>query len=130
VTVLSLALVAGACAGSEERPAASGALGPVTQADADRAVAGLCDIVGATERAPANAAFQDRAHATLHAVAAAAEEVDRAAAAALLLTKQRVEADLAEPVLPAGFAADVEALLAALDGALEVIGLHTPACDR
>jgi hypothetical protein len=123
------ALLAAACSGSDE-PEPSSPTGPVARADTDRAVNGLCELAGETDLATANARFQDQAHRTLHAVAAEAERVDRAVSAALLETKQRVEADLAEPDLPAGFADDVEALLVALRAALETIGLPAPACGR
>jgi hypothetical protein len=124
---LVLLLVAASCSGSDDSPPAAG---PVTTADADQAVGALCALEEEADRAAADALFQDRAHLTLHAVAAQAERVDRAASAALLETKQRVEADLAEADLPPGFAEDVEALLVALRAALETIGLPAPACGR
>jgi hypothetical protein len=126
--VVALALGAVACGGSGEGVEPSGALGPVSQEAADRAVGGLCEIVGATDLEAANATFQDRAHQTLHTVAAAAEQGDRAAAAALLQAKQRVEADLTEAALPVGFGDDVEALLASLRAALGAIGLDAATC--
>lgn len=121
--VVALALLAGACGGGE--PADDG---PVSEAAAERAVAGLCEILDATDRDAAEATFQDRTHQTLHDLAAAAEAIDRSAAADLLTTKQRVEADLAEPALPEGFGADVDALLAATRAAFEVIGVEAPDC--
>jgi hypothetical protein len=126
---LVLALLAVSCSGSGDPPPAAGT-GAVAQAEADGAVAGLCALAAETDLAAANALFQDRAHRTLHAVAAEAERVDRAASAALLQTKQRDEADLAEPDLPPGFSDDVEALLVALRAALETIGLPAPECGR
>jgi hypothetical protein len=122
-----LGLLAAAC-GGEDEPTASGSLGPVTQADADRAVLALCETAEATDLAAAAAPFHNRAHQTLHAIAAATEGRDRAAAAGLLAAKQRVEADLAETDLPPGFADDVEALLGATRAALDAIGLDAPAC--
>jgi len=112
----------------EPSPLPSGSLGPVTPNAADEAVLGLCEIVHATDRDSAAAAFADRSHQTLHVIAAATEEDDRAAAAGLLIAKQLVEADLSEPTLPEGFAGDVEALLVATRGALEAIGLAAPPC--
>jgi hypothetical protein len=125
-----VAVVAAGCSGSDDPVTATGPTGPVALADADRAVNGLCALVGETDLAAASARFQDQAHRTLHAVAAEAERVDRAASAALLQTKQRVEADLAEPDLPPSFPDDVEALLVALRAALETIGLPAPECGR
>jgi hypothetical protein len=129
--LVALALGSAACTDSdpnEPGPLQIGSLGPVLQGSVEEAVAGLCDAAGASELEVAAATFADRAHQTLHVVAAAVQEVDRAAAAALQQTKQRVEADLAEPALPPGFAADVDALLVALRAALEAIGLEAPSC--
>lgn len=130
LTTLGLALVAAACSGSDDAPPTAGTTSPVAAVDAERAVTGLCELADETGLAAANALFQDRAHRTLHAVAAEAERVDRSVSAALLETKQRVEADLAEPDLPIGFADDVGALLVAFRAALETIGLSAPACAR
>jgi hypothetical protein len=127
LTVL-LAVVAAGCSGSGD-PTTTGPTGPVARADADRAVNGLCALAGMTDQTAANATFQDEAHRTLHAVAAEAERIDRAVSAALLQTKQRVEADLAEPDLPPSFSDDVQALLVALRAALETIGLPAPECS-
>ena len=127
-----VAILAAACgSGDDEQPSPppSGSLGPVTQEAAGEAILGLCEIVGAVDRTSADVAFADRSHQTLHVVAAATEEVDRAAAAGLLIAKQLVEADLSEPALPEEFAGDVEALLVATRGALEAIGLDAPACE-
>jgi hypothetical protein len=128
VLVTLAGLVTGSCGRDEPLPASADLVATVTQDRADRAVLGLCEIPGATDPDTASATFQDRAHQTLHDLAAAAEEVDRAAAGELLRSKQRVEADLAEVTLPAGFGADVDVLLAATRRALEVVGLDAPAC--
>jgi hypothetical protein len=130
--LLALVLAASACDGeaSEPPPLPSGSLGPVRPDAVDEAVLGLCDIVDATIRGEAVATFADRSHQTLHVVAAAVQEVDRGAAADLLEAKQVVEADLAEPALPAGFAGDVESLLGALRDALGAIGLEAPDCPH
>ena len=130
--LLALALVVAACGsngGGNEDPSVppSGALGPVTAEAAAGAVRGLCDLASATDRAEAEATFLDRSHETLHVIAAATEVRDRGAAAGLLETKQRVEADLAGD-LPPEFAADVEALIEATRAALDAIGLDAPAC--
>ncbi|HXF73861.1 MAG TPA: hypothetical protein VNO79_14785, partial [Actinomycetota bacterium] len=71
----------------------------------------------------------DRAHEELHVLAAAAERVDRGAAAALLLAKERVEADL-EPGGPlARLPGDAAALLRAARAALRAVGLPAPPCE-
>ena len=133
-TLFAFALVVAACGsggGANEDPsgAPSGALGPVTAEAAAEAVRGLCDLRTATDHAEAEATFLDRSHETLHVIAAATEERDRNAAADLLETKQRVEADLAGADLPPDFAADVGALIEATRDALEAIGLDALACS-
>jgi hypothetical protein len=132
IGLVALALVGPACDGSDDRaepsPPPSGSLGPVSPETADEAVLGLCAIAGATERDEAEATFADRSHQTLHVIAAAVEEVDRAVAAELLEAKQAVEADLTEPVLPAGFPDHVGSLLDATRAALDTLGLDAPDC--
>lgn len=134
VPLLVLAILAGACGGDsgDERspsPLPSGSLGPVTQDAADEAILGLCEVVDAVDRTSAEASFIDRSHQTLHVIAAATEVVDRSTAAGLLVNKQLVEADLAEPDLPPGFGGDVEALLEATREALRAIGMDAPPCE-
>jgi hypothetical protein len=130
VALIALAALAAACGDGGAGPASppSGSLGPVTSAAADEAVLGLCAMVGETNAGAAEATFHDRSHQTLHAIAAAAEEVDRAAAADLLVAKQQVESDLAGTTLPGSFRADVEALLGRTRAALEALGLDPPGC--
>ena len=127
--VLSWYVAACGPGGNEDpSPPPSGVLGPVTAEAAARAVRGLCALERATDRVEAEATFLDRSHETLHVIAAATEVRDREAAAGLLETKQRVEADLAETELPPDFAADVEALIEATRAAIDAIGLEAPAC--
>jgi hypothetical protein len=111
-------------------PAPSGSLGVVTAEDARRAVKALCEIAGreGTDRDAANAAFYDRAHQTLHVIAAAVEVRDRAAAAMLQQDKGVVEEDLARRRLPRSFADDVEALVGGTRDALARIGIDVPPC--
>ena len=114
--------------GGEPTPLPSGSLGIVTPESAEKAVLGLCDLVHETDIVEANTAFLDRSHETLHVIAAAADVVDRVASSALLEAKQQIEADLAEPAVPGGFAVDMRFLLQAVRAALDVIGLDPPAC--
>jgi hypothetical protein len=131
---IALAIAFASCGGSPDAepspsPLPSGVLGVVTPEAAREAVEGLCDIAGETDRDAAATIFFDRSHQTLHVVAAATEVVDRTAAANLLIAKQAVEEDLRQPILPNGFAGDVEVLLGALREALATIGLDAPACE-
>jgi hypothetical protein len=129
---LGLVLLGSACGGSNGEdtpsPPPSGALGPVTSEAAEEAVLGLCELANETDTTEAEATFLDRAHETLHVIAAATEVRDRAAAASLLEAKQVVEADLTEGNLPSGFGDDVGRLIEATRTALVAIGLDAPAC--
>jgi hypothetical protein len=125
---------AAACGGSSghadptRTPLPSGSLGVVAPDAAARTVSALCTLSSATDRSDANSSFYDDAHQELHVIAAATSDVDRAAAAGLLVTMQRVEADLATTALPTGFPSDVEALRVATVRAIHAIGLTAPAC--
>ena len=122
-----------AACGADEDPGGgttTGAPGTITQARADEALGGLCDIAagGLTEMADVHEAFHGRAHASLHAVAAEAQEVDAVVAGALLEAKAVVEADLEEAAAPADLPAHTQALVAAFAAALETIGLQATTC--
>jgi|GEM_PF-1620635 len=130
----ALAVLLAACGGRGGRapePTASGSLGTVTASDARVLVAALCELEGpaATDPDRAGRIFYDRAHEALHVLAAAVEPVDRAAAAALLVAKERVEADLAGPGLSDAFPDHAAHLLEATRAALGAVGLPAPSCD-
>jgi hypothetical protein len=118
----------GAPAASSAPPGPSGSLGVVTVQAAAEAISAVCGMRGATDRDAANALFFDRAHSTLHALAATAEPIDRVSTAQVLLTMQRVEADLQADELPATFEDDARALLEAMRSALATVDLPAPAC--
>jgi hypothetical protein len=134
VAAAAVAFALAACGGTAARqtpsPLPSGPLGVVAPDAVARAMTALCDI----ERSAgidARATFYDRAHQTLHVIAAATGRVDRGAEAALLVAKQRVEAELErEPPDPETFADDVAVLYVATSDALRAIGLDAPACPR
>lgn len=129
---LTAAILMGACGADTPEPSAasgpSGAMGVMTAEAGAAAVAALCDLRSAPDLDVANATFFDRAHQTLHVLAAATETVDRVPSAALLEAKQRVEADLRFDTLPPGFRADVEALLDAVRAALVAVALPDRGC--
>jgi hypothetical protein len=130
--VLALALPLAACGGGPgppPEPTARGSLGVVTAADARALVAALCRVaaLAGTDPGEAGRTFRDRAHDELHVLAAAVEPVDRAAAAALLVAKERVEADLSTGA--GGFAAHAAELVRATRGALRAVGLPAPGCE-
>lgn len=128
--VFALAVLAAACGagGDAGEPSPSPSFGVVTPDTAATAVLGLCDLTNATDVIEARATFLDRSHATLHAIAAAADAQDRASAAALFEAKQRVESALARDDLPSRFQRDVETLIGTTREALDAIGLDAPAC--
>jgi hypothetical protein len=114
--LLAVALVAGACGGSDGDAAAHGATGRFgaihTEVCQAAAQAGDGDLTAARRR------FDD-VHQGLHDLAAAAEEADRTAAAELLRAKQRVEADLTKATL--------DGLVGPVADAVEATGGTAPA---
>lgn len=133
VTIALLALVAASCS---DQPTARGDGLPAAAADEPetQAYLVLCsarDAASAGDAAAAEATFEDEVHETLHHLAEEVEGVDRAAAAALLRAKSDVEADFAEEAPDPGAVAEhVDALLAAMADALEVVGTVAPACPE
>jgi hypothetical protein len=128
VAVLLVACGGGGAPSGATVSGPSGSLGVVTAGEAAEAVSALCDLRDATDRDQANAQFFDRAHQTLHVLAAATEVVDRVPAAGLLEAMQGVEGDLQADALPQTFAADVGGLLDATRRTLRTVDLPAPAC--
>jgi hypothetical protein len=133
--LIGFAIALAACGGGSSHrptpsgsPLPSGALGVVSPGAAARTVTALCDLRVIRDPDTANATFFDDAHQELHVIAGATTDVDRGAAGALLVTMQRVEADLEAASLPANFGADVGALRSATVRALRVVGLSVPGC--
>jgi hypothetical protein len=130
--VAVLALAATACGGDSGGGGGppTGSTTAVTQAQADEAMGGLCDIAtgGLVEMADVHEAFHGRAHETLHAVAAQAQEVDPVVAGALLEAKSVVEADLEEERPPPDLPGHATSLLGAFSEALLAIGLVPADC--
>ena len=103
----------------------------VPQEQADEAMTALCDIAEGRVTAfeQVRAAFNDRAHETLHHVAAATQEEDPAKAAALLEAKSVVETDLGRDEAPIRVAEHVTALATATAAAIRAIGLEGEPCS-
>jgi hypothetical protein len=119
----------GEAAGSATVPSGpSGSLGVVTADATADALGAMCEMRSETDRGEANALFFDRAHQTLHVLAAATEETNRVPAAGLLETMQAVESDLRADPLPETFSDDVANLLDATRRALGTVGLPAPGC--
>jgi hypothetical protein len=126
-------LWAGAACGSGSRPA------PVVVAMAGQTVAttklqtiagGICD---AARQAPGNVdaarqTFFGVSHDGIHLIARGLEEKDRAAAAALLEAKQKVEADFLTPPPGPQIAADLRKLAAVTRTSLALFQVSADAC--
>lgn len=136
VSTAVLAVLASSCAASDDAaaPASATPTSGAIVAPEVRAFLSLCSVaasVTAEDLAGAEATFEDDVHETLHELADRLETTDRAASAALLQAKSKVEADfLGDAPDPAGLRTDVEALLTAMAGALAAVGLETPGCPE
>lgn len=132
VAITGLTVASVACSSSpNDNPATMEIRGervPVTQLRG--VVEALCEAQDEAARDPeeARTVFFDRAHDSLHDIAAAAEEVDRASAARLLEAKQAVEADLEATAAPE-LASDLGRLIGATRGALRDLSVSTEGCD-
>ena len=127
-TVLALALLAASCARSDERSADS-----ITVIGERIAVAPLVDAHAALCEAAirpvsAHALFFDRAHESLHTVARAVEDVDRAQTAELLQAKEKVESELA--VAPVTLPDDLLRLAEVYRASLGRLAIAVPSCDK
>lgn len=123
-TALALALVACSDASGQEGG---------REARLRMASQGLCDARAQASRSDvprAAAVFNEEVHAFLHELAADLQEIDRAAAAALLEAKQRVEAVIVDPARsnPDEVAALLADLERALDAAARAAGLGGTVC--
>jgi hypothetical protein len=106
---------AGAACGSEEKPQLVVALAGQTVPTVKlRSIAdGLCEAARRADRGEIDAARQSffgQSHEGLHLIARALQDDDRAATAALLEVKQKVEADFTTPSPGAQIAADLRRL--------------------
>ncbi len=130
VVLLSVAVV-GAVACGADAGGATDFTGSVSQDHADEAMTALCDIAEGrvTTFEGVRATFQNRAHESLHHIAAEAQDEDTASAAALLEAKFVVEADLELDEAPADLSEHVSALATATSDAIVVIGLDAEPCS-
>ena len=126
-TVLALAVVAASCAGTDDKvDTITGGGERVAVAPLVDAHSALCEA--ANRPASAQALFFDRAHDSLHTVARAMEEVDRAQAAELLGAKEKVEAEIA--AAPAGLPDDLLRLAEVYRASLGRLAIEASACDK
>jgi hypothetical protein len=106
-----------------------------SEAGLQRASQGLCDaqVLASDSNVPRAATVFDReTHGFLHELAADLQETDRAAAAALLEAKQRVERILEDPARadPQDVVVLITELQRALRDGAEAAGLPTPLCEE
>ena len=126
-TVLALAVLAASCAGTDDKvdtitvDGERVAVAPLV--DAHRA---LCEA--ANRPASARALFFDRAHDSLHTVAGAVEEIDRAQAGELLQAKEKVEGEIA--AAPEGLPDDLLHLAEVYRASLGRLAIEAPPCDK
>ena len=144
---LALSVTVAACAGAGEAgsspttpPAGASASSPSpgeghgsheggTELDAYLALCEMASQVEAGDLERAAATFHDEVHEALHGLADRLETTDRAASAALLVAKARVEEDLDRDPIDAGaLGTDVRELLRAMADALAAAGDPAPAC--
>ncbi len=116
--LLGLALALAACGGSDDGTPLGSAVSGLCEAR-DEAAGGDLDA--------ADAAFQDRSHGELHRLVERVQERDRAAAADVLETMERVEAGLegGDGAEMAGLFEDLED---AVRGAAVALGEDVPEC--
>ena len=125
--MLALAVLAASCSGTDDK------VDTITVGGERVAVAPLVDAHGAlceaaNRPASARALFFDRAHDSLHTVARAVEDVDRAQAAELLQAKEKVEGEIA--AAPAGLPEDLLRLAEVYRASLGRLAIEASPCDK
>ena len=83
----------------------------------------LCGVLNAAQAGEIELVRSTFDHGPLHTLADEVIDIDRSVAARLLVAKEAVEADLANPTIdPSGLAVDLDTLVAATAEALTVTG--------
>jgi nitrous oxide reductase accessory protein NosL len=113
--------------GTDEEPGSTPAAGDEALTRAVRGVCKARDAV-AGSIAPSWRIFQDEAHDALHELARQVTEENRAAAAALLEAKQRVEVAFVKDMNANGFRKLMSELVDASNAALEELSLTPVEC--
>jgi hypothetical protein len=132
--LVALALAAAACGADGQtgdgQPGETP--GEAAQARADKAMGALCEIASGDlqEMADVAEAFHGRAHTTISAVATRVQELDPAAAGALLEARALLEADVDQATPPPDLQDHAQALIAEFASALETAGLNPAACGQ
>jgi hypothetical protein len=129
----AVSFVAGACSGAASSPPSVKVAGePVPAGQLSAVAIAVCRAAGEAAGDPVRAGqtFLGEAHDGIHLIARGLEEVDRQAAANVLVTKQAVEADIAGHAEGPRLATDLERLAAATRSGLDRLGLPVPACAQ
>jgi hypothetical protein len=126
LAVVTLAALAVTCSSSTSNRTITVGSDKVPVAELVDAHAGLCEA--ATHLDQARALFFDRSHTSLHTVARALEDVDRAQAASLLEAKQKVESELTTP--PPTLRDDLLRLADVYRSGLGRLAITAPPCDK
>ena len=102
----------------------------VTVSDLRSVAAGICDAAQLADRNfnSAHATFYGQSHEGLHLIARSLQDVDRAASAALLEAKQKVEADFLAPPPDAQVAADLRRLADVTRSGLARLDVNADGC--
>lgn len=123
-------VVAAACSGGSPGPTVEVGGDSIPARRLKAAAAGVCEAADRLPASPkaARTVFFGQAHDDLHTIARALSDVDRKAAADLLVAKQAVEADFSEDASPGRLAADLGRLAATTRSGLDRLGVDVPAC--
>ncbi|MGH9036704.1 MAG: hypothetical protein ACRD0O_13155, partial [Acidimicrobiia bacterium] len=125
VVMAAMSVLATACSSGDSSDAAPEGL------PADTVAQGLCQAaaMSGTDAAGAEESFA-RVHSDLHVVARALQQVDRKAAAAVLVAKQKVEDDFRRRAPASELTPDLNGLLAATQNGFVRLEVTVAPCDR
>lgn len=121
--MVAASVAASACSSPDTSDAASADL------PGEEVAQGLCRAAAGGDPGAAENSFA-RVHADLHTVARAVQEVDRKAAARLLVAKQKVEDDFRRRAVASELTSDLEQLIAATRDGLARLEVTVAPCDR
>jgi len=119
--VVAVAVWAAACSNGASDAAPS-------ELPAEQVAEGLCQAAAAGDPETAEESFAG-VHSDLHTVARALQEVDRKAAAALLVAKQKVEDDFRRRAPASELTPDLERLFTATQDGLARLEVTVAPCD-
>ena len=122
LVLLAVAVSGAACSGGASDAAPAGLPG-------ERVAQGLCRAAATGDDPEAAEESFGRVHSDLHTVARALQEVDRKAAARLLVAKQKVEDDFRRRAVASELTPDLERLFTATQDGLARLEVTVGPCD-